>query len=235
MHDDATDQVGHSQASSQLLAVRRVDTIVADQVEGRAVRRQAGEGVEQAVNSLALNPVGHAQQRRLPTLAQVQAHRVLMAGSDVAARWHDLDAGRSNVPAFGQLDRQRLARRQQAPGRAVGELIQRGLHRRSPWPVVDPARWLMEHPDQWPGRSPDGQGWADEGGRDAVEYHHIVCGDGRPHHARAIDRREREGAIGHRVERQAGVVAGRGVGDTAVKQVAAGQPTGVAQGNQRNA
>jgi hypothetical protein len=226
VHDDPAGQVGPSEAGAQLRGVRRIRPVVAGEMERGDVGREAGEAIEQAVDALAPDPIGDAQEYRQAPLPEI-AGRGTGAAGDVAARGHHAQAGPRHAPCL-QVVCQRLARNEQGAGMTIGEPIQPGLDGGAERAMIDSARWLMEHPDERDRRRPDGDPGAEEGGGDAVQDEHVGAERAAPsEHRRGRQRGEREGAVRERDERDPTAMPWGQAGQALMVQVAAGQATRV--------
>ena len=142
MEDHPPGQVRPGQPGSHAGAVAGVGAVVPGQVQGGQPGREPGHGLEEVEEALVLYPVGHAQQARPATLAQV-GRRAGRSGGQVAARRHHPDPpGRE--PLAGQLVTEGLAGHHEQAGAAVGQPVHRGLDAPPQRPVVDPARRLVQ-------------------------------------------------------------------------------------------
>jgi hypothetical protein len=71
MHDDASRQVRIGEPRTETRGVLRFDPVVTGEMQGGRVGRQAGKGIEQAVDAFPLKPVSDAEKRRFPALTKI--------------------------------------------------------------------------------------------------------------------------------------------------------------------
>jgi hypothetical protein len=134
------------------------------------------------------------------------------------------------VPEPTKVKRERLASHHQALRALIRKPIEHRLHARAKDAVVDAARRLMQHAEhRQPGLACD-QPWPNEGRRDAIEHEHFCPARLRsPHCALASRDRSHEPSVLYGYERETGIMCGRQLGEAAMKQVPAGQASGVAE------
>src|SRR5215218_4044686 len=112
----------------------------------------------------------------------------------------------------------------------IGKPIQPGLDGSTERAMVNTARWLMEHSDEWSRRRPNREPGAEEGSGDAVQNEHVGTESAAPsEHRRSRQRSEGEGAVRERDERDPTAMLRGQLDQSLMVQVATGQSTRVAE------
>jgi glycosyltransferase involved in cell wall biosynthesis len=229
VNDDASGQVVAGHSPPHTGRVGGFAVLIAGEVERCRVRRQAGDGVEQLENSLARDPVGHAQERRAPPCSQPDGHGRHVG--DVAARWDDPNALAVDA-SDGELVGEQLAGDDKQPCGAVAQAIEWRLEAGSDGAVVDPAGGLVQHADQRSGVRARRDPRAGEGGGDAVEEDRGGAEPlGAGEYARRRERRQWEWAVGERKEHDPGPVVPGGRCHPQVVEITARRLARVAEGH----
>ena len=180
------------------------------------------------MQALPLDPVGHAQERRLPPSAQIAGRRA-DRGGDVAARRDDAQPRERHTLCL-EVGGQRLASDEQSASMLIGQPVQPGLDGATERTVIDTTRRLMEHPNQGKRRLSECQPGPHEGSGDAIENQDVGAQrSSLPEHGRRVQPGQWKGAVREGYELDATMMTWGKLSESLMIQVAARQSARVAE------
>ncbi len=121
MNGHAVGQIRIGEPGTNSRGIAGFDPVIASEMQGGGLGCQPGEGIEQVMNALSLNPIPDTEECRAPSLAEIPRWRGSLGGDIASGRNHQELTAR--YPVCDEFLGQRLAGDQQTPHPAVGQPV----------------------------------------------------------------------------------------------------------------